>query len=80
MSLGWYLVPGLIPFAELNSEVRFSYFQPEVPFLGKFGLKNQNCQFKLRFGIYNQSQNILRTCQSQLIFLKHLKEYNIYLA
>ena len=22
----------------------------EIPFLGKFGPKNQNCQFKLKFG------------------------------
>ena len=28
---------------------------------------------------YNQSQNILRRGQNQLIFLKHLKKYNIYL-
>ena len=25
-------------------------FAPELPFLGKFGLKNQNYQFKLKFG------------------------------
>ena len=25
-------------------------FQPEIPFLGKFGPKNENCQFKLKFG------------------------------
>ena len=28
----------------------FFYFRPEIPFLGKFGPKNQNCQFKLKFG------------------------------
>ena len=26
-------------------------FQPEIPFLGKFGPKIQNCQFKLKSGI-----------------------------
>ena len=31
------------------------------------------------FGSHNQSHNILRPGQNQLIFLKHLKEYNIYL-
>ena len=25
-------------------------FRPEIPFLGKFGSKSQNCQVKLRFG------------------------------
>ena len=25
-------------------------FQPEAPFLGKFGLENQNFQFKVKFG------------------------------
>ena len=25
-------------------------FRPEKPFLGKSGQKNQNCQFKLKFG------------------------------
>ena len=28
----------------------FFYFKPEIPFLGKFGPKNQNCQVKLKFG------------------------------
>ena len=26
--------------------------------MGKFGPKNQNCQFKLKFGTYNLGQNI----------------------
>ena len=25
-------------------------FWPEIPFLGKFGPKNQNCQVKMKFG------------------------------
>ena len=33
-----------------NSGVHFFCFIPETPFLGKFGPKNQNCQFKLKFG------------------------------
>ena len=28
----------------------FFCFRPEKPFLGKSGQKNQNCQFKLKFG------------------------------
>ena len=27
----------------------FFCFQPEIPFLDKFGPKKQNCQFKLKF-------------------------------
>ena len=27
----------------------------EIPFLGKFGPKNQNCHFKLKFGTYTNS-------------------------
>ena len=29
----------------------FFFFQPKIPFLGKINPKNQNCQFKLKFGI-----------------------------
>ena len=28
----------------------FSVFRPEIPLLGKFDPKIQNCQFKLKFG------------------------------
>ena len=30
-------------------------FRVEIPFLGKFGPKNQNYQFKLKFGTYTNS-------------------------
>ena len=30
----------------------------QVSFLGKFGPKNRNCQFVLKFGAYNHSQGI----------------------
>ena len=33
----------------------FLCFWPEIPFLGKFGPKNQNYQFKLKFGTYTNS-------------------------
>ena len=36
--------------AEFNGAVYFFCFWPEVPFLGKFGPKNKNCQFQLKFG------------------------------
>ena len=31
--------------------VRFFCFRPEKPWLSKSGQKNQNCSFKLKFGI-----------------------------
>ena len=34
----------------------FSCFRLETPFLGKFGLKNQTCQFKLKFGTWTNSK------------------------
>ena len=30
-----------------------------MAFLGKFRLKNKNCQFELKFGTYNPGHNIL---------------------
>ena len=33
--------------------VLFFCFKPEKPFLGKSSQKNQNCQFKLKFGAKN---------------------------
>ena len=36
---------------EFNDDVHFFCFRQEIPFLGKFGPKNQNVQFKLKFGI-----------------------------
>ena len=35
--------------------MRFFRFQLEIPFLGKFGKKNQNCQLKLKFGTCTNS-------------------------
>ena len=34
-----------------HRRTRFFRFRLEAPFLGKFGPKNQNCQFKLKLGI-----------------------------
>ena len=41
--------------------VVFSFFvlDRQQLFLGKFGPKNQNCHFKLKFGNYNHFHNIL---------------------
>ena len=35
--------------------MRFFRFPPEISFLGKFGQKNPNYQFKLKFGSYTNS-------------------------
>ena len=43
-----------------NAQVRFFRFQLKIPLLGKFGQKNQNCQFKLKFGTYNHFPDTLR--------------------
>ena len=37
-------------YVEFSGAVSFFRFWLEIPFLGKFGPKNQNCQFKLKFG------------------------------
>ena len=38
-------------YTESNGDVQFFRFRLEIPFLGKFVRKNQNCQFKLKIGI-----------------------------
>ena len=37
--------------AEFSGDVHFFSFRPEISFLDKFRPKNQNCQFKLKFGM-----------------------------
>ena len=44
--------------------VHFFSFRWETPFLGKFGPKHQNCQFKLKFG----TQTNLNMKNSMLVF------------
>ena len=38
-------------YAEFNCDVHSFRFRLEISFLGKFGRENQNCQFKLKFGV-----------------------------
>ena len=42
-------------YTEFDGGVYFSYFRPEILYLGKFGPWNQNCQFKLKFGTQHNS-------------------------
>ena len=43
-------------YAELNGNIYFSRYPPEILFLGKVGPKIQNWQFKLKFGTYTNSK------------------------
>ena len=49
----WYL--HWFEYAEFNGGIHFSCFRWEAPFLGKFGSKNHNCQFKLKFATETNS-------------------------
>ena len=42
-------------YAEFSGYVHFFRFRPQIPFLGKFGPKNQNYQFILKFGTWTNS-------------------------
>ena len=56
VSLSWYLVPRLIRICRIQCWcVHCFCFGPETYSLGKFGPKNQNCKFKLKFGTYTNS-------------------------
>ena len=48
-------------------------FGLETPFLGKFGTKNQNCQFKLKFGTKTNSnmQNSMALFTFSVLDRKH---------
>ena len=50
VNLNWNLICRLIWICRFNGWVHFFWFRLEIPFLGKFGPENQNCQFKLKFG------------------------------
>ena len=47
-------------YAEFSGYVHFFRFRLQIPFLGKFGPKNRNCQFILIFGTSTNS-NILNS-------------------
>ena len=75
VSLSWFLVPRLIWICRIQCWcVRFFRFGPETHFLGKFGPKNQNCQFKLKFGTYTNSN-----MQSSLMLFTFSINTKIYL-
>ena len=42
-------------YAEFSGYIHFFRFRPQIPFLGKFSPKNQNCQLILKFGTWTNS-------------------------
>ena len=55
VSLSSNLVPRLIRICRFNSGIYFFRFWLKLPILCKFDPKKQNCQFKLKFGIWTNS-------------------------
>ena len=50
----WNLVARLIQICRIQWCCSLFCFWVEIPFLGKFGPKNQNCHFKLKFRTYTK--------------------------
>ena len=54
----------LFEYVEFNGNVHFFSYRSKMPFWGKFGLKYQSCQFKLKLGasinlnMYNSTEMI----------------------
>ena len=65
ISWSWNLVARLIRICIIEWCCSLFGFWVEIPFLGKFGPKNQNCHFKLKFGT-NTNSNIQN---SMLMFI-----------
>ena len=53
--LNWNLVPKLIRICKTQRCSQFICFRLEIPFLRKFGPKNQNCLLKLKFEEFNSN-------------------------
>ena len=49
VNLGWNLAPRLIKICRIHWWIHLLRFRQEIPFLRKFGPKNESCQFKLKF-------------------------------
>ena len=58
ISLNWKLAPIFIRTCRTQWWCSVFLFYTRNTLSGKFGPKSQNCQFKLKFGTYNRSQNI----------------------
>ena len=51
----WSLVPSKFWICRIHKLFTFFQFWEDILFLGKFGPKSQNCQFKLKFGTLTNS-------------------------
>ena len=85
VSLNWNLVPRLIRICRIQCQCPLCMFQTgnaifwqiwskkTTPFLIKFGPKNQNCQFKLKFGtqINSNVQNSKVLFTFSVLYQKH---------
>ena len=56
--LSYMLVLQLFQILEFDCDVHFSSLRPEIVFLSKFGPKNRNCVFKLKFAIVPSSSRL----------------------
>ena len=65
ISWSWNSVPRLILICRIQWCCSFSCFWVEIPFLGKFCPKNQNCHFKVSFLRWNLVPTLIRTCRIQ---------------
>ena len=55
ISLSWNLLPMLIPVCRIQWWRWLFLIKLEILFLGKFGPKNEDYEFKLKFGTHNNS-------------------------
>ena len=55
LTLCWNSVPALIQICRIQWCYSLFFFWVEIPFLGKFGPKNQISHFKLKLGTYTNS-------------------------
>ena len=80
VNLSWNFVFRLIQICRIQWwRSIFFYFKRETPFLGKFGPKAQNCQFKLKFCTFTNSdmQISMRMFTFSVFKGKHLFRANL---
>ena len=64
----------------MDAQVRFFRFLPEIPFLGKFGQKNQNCQIKVKIWYLQLVTKIVRLAPPAPLFNVGCKFARSFLA
>ena len=69
----WNLVPRLIQICRIQWRPSIFLLRPEILFLGKFGPKNEDWRFKLKFGTQNNSnmQNSIMVFTFSVFERKH---------